>query len=506
MSAPMNNETEQASQGNSSWFTRKLSRKLSLANKDTTPKDTTTKETTTTEGGIGQQAMDKGEEIKKDLTSGNLDSVKDMASKGENMEDLPSKGENIKEATTKGDVAGAMGETGLNKESVNKKSIDDVGRRLFGSRVGSVSANHDIKKGPITDGYDQRDTGQELVGATGSGSGSGSAAAGSSAAAPGSGATALSTGAGLLGVTKSGTGASATKDSSAGGTWGDNSMDQELDNQAHISSDVFGDRNGLQNTSKDGSYGPTTAGIDEKLSERRKLSTGKMDKMKSKSAHQGAASQAAMGGAALGAAGGMGVGGVSQQASTNTMGQTSKGMTTQGRMSGVPGGGLTQAVGQKSDKAASKAAMAGAEGMAAGGMGAGALAAGGANRGMKSTTSRNVSNLSGTSYKVTILQDKVQAVSQKCKTQLGGSASEISLRSPTVDAFFDAVAAERLRWMPRDGSRLDCSLRWASRLAYAVDNLRESVGAFAPGANEAAKLIWGFEIMLLEVSNVTLNC
>ena len=282
-------------------------------------------------------------------------------------------------------------------------------------------------------------------------------------------------------------------------------MDQELDNQAHISSDVFGDRNGLQNTSKDGSYGPTTAGIDEKLSERRKLSTGKMDKTKSKPAHQGAASQAAMGGAALGAAGGMGMGGVSQQASTNTMGQTSKGMTTQGRMSGVPGGGLTQAVGQKSDKGASKAAMAGAGGMAgAGAMGAGALAAGGANRGMTSTTSRNVSNLSGTSYKVTILQEKVQAVSQKCKTQLGGSASEISSRSPTVDAFFDAVAAERLRWMPRDGSRLDCSLRWASRLAYAVDNLRESVGAFAPGANEAAKLIWGFEIMLLEVSDVTL--
>lgn len=115
-------------------------------------------------------------------------------------------------------------------------------------------------------------------------------------------------------------------------------------------------------------------------------------------------------------------------------------------------------------------------------------------------TTRTVKNLSGSSYKVTVLQEKLQAVSQKCKTQLGLSASEISQRSPTVDAFFDAVATERLRWMPRDGSRLDCSLRWASRLAYAVDALRESIGAFAPGANEAAKLIWGFEILLLEVS------
>ena len=106
---------------------------------------------------------------------------------------------------------------------------------------------------------------------------------------------------------------------------------------------------------------------------------------------------------------------------------------------------------------------------------------------------------SGGGYRVTVLQEKVQAVNQKSKTQLGLSANEILQRSPTVDAFFDAVAAERLRWMPRDGSRLDCSLRWASRLAYAVDALRESVGTFAPGANEAAKMIWGFLILLLEV-------
>ncbi|KAJ5103095.1 hypothetical protein N7532_003624 [Penicillium argentinense] len=114
------------------------------------------------------------------------------------------------------------------------------------------------------------------------------------------------------------------------------------------------------------------------------------------------------------------------------------------------------------------------------------------------SSTRVVQNLSGSSYKVTILQEKVQSVTQKCKTQLGLSASEISQRSATVDAFFDAVAAERLRWMPRDGSRLDCSLRWASRMAYAVDALRESIGTFAPGANEAAKLIWGFLILLLE--------
>ncbi|KAJ5617320.1 hypothetical protein N7537_002434 [Penicillium hordei] len=113
------------------------------------------------------------------------------------------------------------------------------------------------------------------------------------------------------------------------------------------------------------------------------------------------------------------------------------------------------------------------------------------------TSKRLVRQLSS-GYKVTVLQEKVLAVSQKCKAQLGLSSSQISKRSPNVDAFFDAVAAERLRWMPHDGSRLDCSLRWASRLAYAVDALQESVGVFAPAANEAATLIWGFSILLLE--------
>ncbi|KAJ5964813.1 uncharacterized protein N7479_004689 [Penicillium vulpinum] len=116
----------------------------------------------------------------------------------------------------------------------------------------------------------------------------------------------------------------------------------------------------------------------------------------------------------------------------------------------------------------------------------------------EAASKRMVRQLSSSSYKLTVLQEKVQAVSQKCKTQLGLSSGAISKRSSTVDDFYDAVAAERLRWMPHDGSRLDCSLRWASRLAHAVDALRESVGAFAPAANEAATLIWGFAILLLE--------
>lgn len=116
-----------------------------------------------------------------------------------------------------------------------------------------------------------------------------------------------------------------------------------------------------------------------------------------------------------------------------------------------------------------------------------------------SPTHKVVKSLGSRGFKENALEEKVQAISQKCKTRIGVPSSEVSQRCSTVDAFFDTVASERLRWMPRDGSRLDSCLRWASRLAYAVDALRESVGAFAPGGNQAAKLIWGFLIMLIEV-------
>jgi hypothetical protein len=107
--------------------------------------------------------------------------------------------------------------------------------------------------------------------------------------------------------------------------------------------------------------------------------------------------------------------------------------------------------------------------------------------------------------KLTLLRDKVQSISQKCKREVGLSANEIGEYSPTADSFFDAVAAERLRWMPRDGSSLDVSLRWASRLACAVNSLREAVRGFATGADEAATLIWGCCLLLLRVSCVRLT-
>ncbi|KAJ5770579.1 uncharacterized protein N7511_002630 [Penicillium nucicola] len=178
---------------------------------------------------------------------------------------------------------------------------------------------------------------------------------------------------------------------------------------------------------------------------------------------------------------------------STTTSQTNKsmfsdnGQTTQAAM---VGGGRLQKTGAYSETSKNAASTALGSGLGSGSTGTGSMNG--------AATKRTVRQLSSGGFKLTVLQEKVQAVSQKCKTQLGLSSDEISRRSPTVDSFFDAVASERLRWMPRDGSKLDCCLRWASRLAYAVDALRESVGAFAPAANEAAMLIWGFSILLLE--------
>lgn len=98
-----------------------------------------------------------------------------------------------------------------------------------------------------------------------------------------------------------------------------------------------------------------------------------------------------------------------------------------------------------------------------------------------------------------LLREALENVSKECPTRLGMSPNEILTKSPTVDVFFDAIAAERLRRMPPDGSRLDGALHRASRLAFAVGSLRDSVAGFMDGADEAAMMIWGAILLQLEL-------
>ncbi|KAL1846793.1 hypothetical protein Plec18167_005845 [Paecilomyces lecythidis] len=112
---------------------------------------------------------------------------------------------------------------------------------------------------------------------------------------------------------------------------------------------------------------------------------------------------------------------------------------------------------------------------------------------------KGTSKSSATSQKLTVIREKTKAVSGEFKSQVGLSAEEVSELSPTIDGFFDTVAAERLRRMPHNGSKLDMAFRGASQLAFTVNSLRESVGAFALYTDEAAMLIWGSLVLLLEM-------
>lgn len=108
--------------------------------------------------------------------------------------------------------------------------------------------------------------------------------------------------------------------------------------------------------------------------------------------------------------------------------------------------------------------------------------------------------VAGSPGKVPILRERFQSISQEYKTRIGYSTHDISSKCTTVDTFFDTIAVERLRRMPRDGSRLDAVLRRASRFAFAVSSLYDAVLGIVSAASEAASLIWGTALILLEVS------
>ncbi|OQE20349.1 hypothetical protein PENSTE_c013G09273 [Penicillium steckii] len=605
---------------------RRLSRRMS---KGGGSKETTNKESTD-QSGIGQQSLDKGEQVKDQTMGENFKSDKAMAGNESYAQ----------KAASQGDAATALGSSEKNTENANRGSIENVGRRMFGSiSVGPPEPNDDIKKGPIFPGpEDQRSTGN--TGSRGAGS---SAQGGLSQSKMKTSQTqsqpqhqthGLSSQDGIAGAqtgstqqyhTKESTTTSSTanqantdrtdqlqnqsstqqtqaldtsrdissaneaggisptqkvasetsdkqstaakdnayhvhdaskskeksspnqgflnqakerfsqtlgggsqknkssgnqaksnqgqstlpivglagQSTSAGKNIGGESIENELDTQAHIGDDVF----------SEGAAGKSaTNGVGQGLSQKSagQTSTSKSTSNAASVAAAQKASQASKQNQKNGTSQAPPIerinkGGVLGSSTSNTASSAQKSQSLS-KNGGITMGGLAAMSGSEDSRAvgASGAGLNSTKGLnqqslnqsATSRGGVTGVATGGSTTGVSST--RVVQNLGGGGYRITILQEKVQAVNQKSKTQLGLSANEILQRSPTVDAFFDAVAAERLRWMPRDGSRLDCSLRWASRLAYSVDALRESVGAFAPGANEAAKMIWGYLILLLE--------
>lgn len=85
------------------------------------------------------------------------------------------------------------------------------------------------------------------------------------------------------------------------------------------------------------------------------------------------------------------------------------------------------------------------------------------------------------------------------RTQLGSSSSIVFDSSPTVEDFLEALANERLRHMPHDGSNWDKVLRWAENIGGHVLIFHEAVHDFMLNSEDATRLIWGSCLSLLQM-------
>jgi hypothetical protein len=103
--------------------------------------------------------------------------------------------------------------------------------------------------------------------------------------------------------------------------------------------------------------------------------------------------------------------------------------------------------------------------------------------------------------KVSVLRESMVRTSSMIRTQLGSSSSIVFDSSPTVEDFLEALANERLRHMPHDGSNWDKVLRWAENIGGHVLIFHEAVHDFMLNSEDATRLIWGSCLSLLQVSS-----
>lgn len=113
---------------------------------------------------------------------------------------------------------------------------------------------------------------------------------------------------------------------------------------------------------------------------------------------------------------------------------------------------------------------------------------------------------SSTSYrKLTTLRETTHKVSTKFLTQLDSAARAILENTITVDDVLDSIAAERLRYMPHDGSMLDRVFKWAVHFIDEMNVLSKAVEPFVLYSDQAAQLMWGSCLLLLQVSDTPVN-
>ena len=101
--------------------------------------------------------------------------------------------------------------------------------------------------------------------------------------------------------------------------------------------------------------------------------------------------------------------------------------------------------------------------------------------------------------KVTVLREITSKVTASCRRELGSSSADVLENATEVGVVLDYIATERLRCMPHSGSRYDKVLRWAESFAAQIDSFSHAVSDFAMYSAEAAHLIWGSCLLLLQV-------
>jgi hypothetical protein len=116
-------------------------------------------------------------------------------------------------------------------------------------------------------------------------------------------------------------------------------------------------------------------------------------------------------------------------------------------------------------------------------------------RAIASTLSRYTS----VSARTDILHERTLQATAQLKSQLGNFSEIILDSTPTFDDFLYALAAERLRYLPHDGSKWDRALRWAEGFTRQVHMFHEAVEGFMNNSAKACQLIWGSCLSLLQV-------
>ncbi|GAB1212384.1 hypothetical protein ATERTT37_001522 [Aspergillus terreus] len=79
------------------------------------------------------------------------------------------------------------------------------------------------------------------------------------------------------------------------------------------------------------------------------------------------------------------------------------------------------------------------------------------------------------------------------------SDSDVLDTFDTVEEALDAIAAERLRHMPHDGSMLDRIFKWATHVVGHINELSKAVEPFVPNAADTARMCWSNCLLLLQI-------